>query len=145
MKPMALVVEDCEVKRESIRALLATKYTVTEFADYKSAQVHLTQSPETYDWGIFDMTLPRYPGSRTLDFGPLSGVYLVRDALKHGTCRSVMIVTQFESFGPLGTVGEIEEELTQRFPATFCGVVMFSYTDNSWEDEFLIKLEGSDV
>jgi CheY-like chemotaxis protein len=137
-----LIVEDDQNKRRQLRTAVESAINEPNVREAYSYRGGLSELIEwTPDVVLLDMTLPTYDVSAT-DSGGRTRIFGGRDVLqemqRRGINSSVVLVTQFESFGEgtkRKTLNELTQELQQSFPDIFRNAVYYHPAQANWKTE----------
>ncbi len=142
-----LIIEDDENKRSQLLSFLGQEFpdTVVETAaSLHSGVARLTS--ERYDLVLLDMTMPTFDTTAEED-GGRPQVYGGRSILRQMDRRElktpVIVVTQFDLFGDSDyalTLTELDDELSEAHPNTYCGSVYYNATMESWKGQLRKKI-----
>jgi CheY-like chemotaxis protein len=150
-----LIVEDDDNKLRALQALVATEFPDLPLAVARSlisgVDLARTTGPDVV---LLDMTLPSYDQSAFDDGGgmePFGGVEFLKQMKRFKLSPSVLIVTQFETFGKdasLKTREQLSEELSKQFPDTYKGMLHYHASLQEWAsslkkfiEEFISKAD----
>jgi CheY-like chemotaxis protein len=137
-----LIVEDDANKREQLHNLVADRFPALTVTDAESLIGGVRQLRHwNPDIVILDMTLPNYDPedeSNTGGMEAFGGEEFLRQVKRFQLSPSVIVVTQFETFGDIGESKgreELHSYLDQSFPETYRGMVYYHASLNTWSDE----------
>lgn len=141
-----LLVEDDENKRKQIGSFLSEMFRPTNLYFAKSLKSGLNAITQgDIDLIILDMTMPTFditvdePGGRPQ---PYAGREILRQMDRRRIKTPVIVVTQFDKFGEGDDaldLEELDEQLREAHPSTYCGVVYYDVAVEGWK-EALTKL-----
>jgi CheY-like chemotaxis protein len=148
-----LLIEDSPLKADLILGYLDAEFpelTVDLRKSYQSGLKALSETPA--DFLILDMTLPNFdisPGVRHGKPRPLGGYEIMRKLNRKGICPSVLVLTQYESFGEgdqTYTLSDLSKKCETEFPRSFFGLEYFSSSADTWRSAIrkLIERRGAD-
>ncbi|MCA6116906.1 response regulator [Bradyrhizobium sp. WSM 1738] len=147
---MALIVEDDDNKREQLLSFLNERYPRLELKESASliAAVRALKQLKPH-LVILDMTLPNYDvveGESGGGLHPFGGQEFLRQVSRFKIMTSVIVLTQFESFGePPDAKGleELDGELRENFPNTYKGAVYYHASIYDWTTALANTIETS--
>ena len=137
-----LIVEDDGNKLRALQSLVASNFPdlPLEVARSLISGVDMTRRIHP-DVVLLDMTLPSYDQSSFDDGGgmePFGGVEFLRQMKRFKLTPSVLIVTQFETFGEdssLKTRDQLSEELKSQYPMTYHGMLHYHASLDEWTSQ----------
>jgi CheY-like chemotaxis protein len=137
-----LIVEDDINKRRQLHGFVQERFPGLSVADTESliGGIRKLRSWEP-DLVLLDMTLPNYDpeeGSFGVSMQAFGGEEFLRQCQRFRLTPAVVVVTQFETFGDPGESKgreELANELAERFPDTFRGMVYYHASLSAWTDE----------
>ena len=97
-----------------------------------------------FDIVILDMTLKNYRHSGIDDSFPFGGEFIIDELDRTGSRARVIVVTQFDTFEEhdrIITVDDLSLRLSSKYPAIFCGTVMYRSESTEWERSLLDFLQ----
>lgn len=137
-----LLVEDDENKRGAIRAFLECTFPRCEVVDARSYQSGIRfLLAGRWDLVVLDMTLPTFDIGPGEDGGrpqPFGGREILRQIHRRRSDACAVVVTQFDRFGEgaeTKTLAQLDEELKQRYAASYLGAVFYDVTAEGWKEK----------
>lgn len=147
-----LLVEDEDPKREKIRKYVISEWPKIDLHEAKSVRSAIASvkniQPELI---LLDMSLPTFditdtePGGRPQGFG---GREVLKYLSRLGVECSAIVVTGYEAFvtdtDANMTLEEMHDELTEKFPSTYMGIVYYNSLYEDWKNNLkeLMKKSG---
>lgn len=138
-----LLVDDDDYKVSSVKLFLE-KHTKSNIIVEKALNPGLKRLfKETFDLILLDMSMPTFDIMETNNFNSYGGLEFLKEMSRKKNETPVIIVTQYAIFGEgesKKTLEAIDEECKNLFN-NYKGVVLYSSTENSWE-EILLQTIG---
>jgi CheY-like chemotaxis protein len=137
-----LLIEDDEVKRQSIQQALTSKFRVRVFFANSVRSAIIALEAE-YDLLIADMSLPTYDIEARERGGtprPFGGIEVFEHLERIESSVPVVVVTSYPAISDGKkslTVSDLEVQLRTDFPLTFRGIVYFDFAYAEWEQKFI--------
>lgn len=147
---IALLVEDDDNKREQLIDYFKERYPKLE-VHVATSLISAIRALRQYQPAliVLDMTLPNYDvveGETGGGLHPFGGQEFLRQVNRHQICTSVVVITQFESFGEppdAKQLSELDGDLRRAFPDTYKGAVYYHASISDWINELTDIIERS--
>lgn len=145
-----LIVEDDINKREHLNRFVTETFPALSVANAESL-IGGVRKLRTWqpDLVLLDMTLPNYDleeGSLAASMQAFGGEEFLRQTERFRLQPSVIVVTQYETFGEAGEAkdrDELDAELRQAFPRIYRGMVYYHASISSWSQELEAAVRGA--
>lgn len=145
-----LIVEDDMNKLSHLQQLVSGEAKGSQITVARSLQSSIRAvRGQSFSLVILDMTLPNFdtgPDESGGSTHPFGGREFLSQLERFDLEIPVIVVTQFESFG-IGaesmTVGQLNEQLTTRYPGTYKGMVYYHAAIQGWEQELSSLIRAS--
>lgn len=133
-----LIVEDDDMKTNSIKELLMDNYTQLNFVVKKSLNSGLDEVTDNqYDIVLLDMSLPLFEGKKSRTWKPFGGEHFLDEMERINIQIPVIVITQLSKFG-IGknekSFIEVKKYCEERYKN--CLGVLY-YQDDSWTKELI--------
>jgi CheY-like chemotaxis protein len=136
-----LLVEDDEVKRQSILGVLSAKFSV-DVVQANSVSSAISALGQSFDLILADMSLPTYDIELRERGGtprPFGGIEVFEHLERIGSRDPVVVVTSYPAISDGKrqlTVSDLSAQLQADFPLNFRGIVYFDSAYAEWEQQF---------
>lgn len=143
-----LIVEDDENKLYQISEILSADSDITLVArrSYQSGLKEIISNH--YDLIVLDMSMPTYdktpsePGGR---FRKFAGKEILSEIIRRKIVTKALLVTGFDFFGEGSTfitLKELNQRLTDAFPAIYLGSVFYNASETNWAEELMHQVKA---
>lgn len=142
-----LIVEDDINKRAAICEFVRANFdgaTIEEQGSLKGGFREILE--QKWDIVLLDMSLPPFDDRRDGRFRPFAGREILQKMKRRRIRTSVIVVTQFQSFGETGeqvSLGVLSEQLAVEFSETYIGFVYYEASHSTWRGELRILIMKS--
>lgn len=145
MKHSVLLIEDDDVKRQSIQNVLANNFSVF-VTPANSVRTAIDSLAINFDLILADMSLPTFDIEVRERGGtprPFGGIEVFEHLERIESSTPVVVVTSYPAISDGKkslTVSDLERQLTADFPVNFKGIVYFDFAYAEWEQQFISLL-----
>jgi CheY-like chemotaxis protein len=143
-----LIIEDDSNKMRRIADQLreiCKDVHLTEARSYQSGVSCLMSNQ--FDFLLLDMSLPTFDISTEEDgfqVDPFSGRNILEEMKRKNMLVPTAVITMFETFGDgtdLMTLEELNQDLAQRYPSNYKGVIYYNSSEINWKDSLKMLIE----